>query len=175
MRHYSHQEAMKLALLEIKANKEALTLFAPVIEVLRKFNGKVANKRLDTALKKIDSGLSFRMRYSAFCIDWHIKNRHFEDPSKESYSYIHESSISLLHSGEIINKYGRINADSAIEQLNKQKDYISQRIEKAEKQLADIDEKLKQRNELKKQVEEFNKDISYLVDGYFNIRINLGG
>jgi len=165
---------MKLALLEIKANKEALTFFAPVSEVLRKFNGKVANKRLDTVLKKIDIGLCFRIRYSAFCIDWHIKNRHFVEPGKEAYSYIHESSISLLHSMDLVVQDGRINADSAIEQLNKQKDYISQRIEKAEKQLAVIDEKLKQRNELKKQVEDFNKDISYLVDGYFNIRINLG-
>lgn len=59
----------KLVELEISNRKLALSLFDDIIKTLERFDGKQANKRIDTALKKINENLSFSREYNSFIIN----------------------------------------------------------------------------------------------------------
>ena len=62
--------ALEIAIKQIKLYKDALALCPKVMEVVRKFDGKVANKRLETALEAIDKGLNCRK--STYTDIWEI-------------------------------------------------------------------------------------------------------
>lgn len=62
--------ALEVAIKQIKLYKDALGLCDKVMEVVKKFDGKMANKRLETALKEVDSGL--RCNKSSIVEVWEI-------------------------------------------------------------------------------------------------------
>ena len=51
------KNAENLINLELNAMQKVIDLCPKVIEIIKKFEGKQANKRLDTALKQIDKNL----------------------------------------------------------------------------------------------------------------------
>ena len=88
MKHYCNEDARNLVELEIKNRKEALKLYDGIIEVVNKFDGKVLNKRFDTALKKLDGRLSYNREYSWFEIYMNVfDSRTCKSVKKDSYGY----------------------------------------------------------------------------------------
>ena len=65
---YTNEDARKLVELEIQNRKEALKLYPEIIKVVEQFDGKVLNKRLETALKKVNERLCCKRGYSDFRI-----------------------------------------------------------------------------------------------------------
>ena len=52
--YYCNEDAKNLVRLEIENRKSALAVYDEVIELVKKYDGKILNKRFETALKKID-------------------------------------------------------------------------------------------------------------------------
>ena len=181
--YYDRTDAEALAKLHIEAKKTALSLVPAVAEVLQKFDGKQANKRLDTALKKIDNGLVFKMANNSFIVEWRIDKRDARKSDSPGIAiYIDDYAVTLLQAsaqsygsrGDGILDGGTINAALAIEWLEKYAAIIKESIETAEEQLGKVAEILAERESLKNKVEQHNKGISPILNRYFNLKIEMG-
>ena len=94
-KYYCNEDALNLVKLEIENRKEALKLYDGIIEVVKKFDGKVLNKRFDTALKNFDGRLSYNREHSWFEINMNVfDNRSCKSIKKDSYGYSHTNYIS---------------------------------------------------------------------------------
>ena len=169
------QDGAALVNLELAADEKALSLVDGIINVVTKFGGKEANKRLDTALKTIDKNLSFSMAYNSFKIALYIENRSINTKSGISM-YLNDSSVSIIHAcistgyGEQgICQNGTINAALLIEKLNTFRTDTQQAIIKTRKELENINTILTEYEERKKAIDRFVSAISYTTRKYFKI------
>ena len=172
------ETSRKLIELEVKANEKAIGLTDNIIEVVKKFDGKMPTKRLDTALKTIDKNLSFKCEYNSFMIDLWIEDRSISVPHKDYVGavYIKNSNVSICHccmvsSGkpQAINEDGTINAEYVIESILNSKQYRIEYNNSMIKTLNEIEEKIKEYEELKKTIRAFNDSVNYTVAQYFEI------
>lgn len=182
MKYIDTTYSAQLVNLHLDAYRKVISLAEPIKEVLRKFDGKVLNKRLDTALKAVDSGLSVNWRampYNIFEIEWFIENRCITtNPDRNGYCgavYINEHTLSAVRCCDYDNCVieGRINADQIIKALDEQMDEYRAWIQEAEDQLAHIDELQAGTKELYEAVKAHNKEISFIVDEYYGLRIDI--
>lgn len=164
----------KLVELEIKANNKALGLIEEVKEVILKFDGKVPNKRVDTALKKIDDCLSFKAEFNSFIIDMFIRDRSFDNGN--NWVYIKNTVINICHCAcqsmygdSCLNEDGTINSEAVIIGLEKRKESLKSYNEEMIKSLNEIEDKIKEYEELKKTIRAFNDSVNYTVANYFEI------
>lgn len=176
-----NEKTFELVNLHLEAYKKTLSFIPAIKETISKFDGKVFNKRLDTALKKIDGSLSCKCEYNSFMIDWYIDNRHITNtPDKNGYCtslYIKDHTINILH-GCISSSYGdscledgKILAGSIINQLEKSEEEKKKLIESVISQLEGIEELQAEKEGIKKQIENHNNNINWMIDSYFNLRI----
>jgi hypothetical protein len=183
MAYYNNEDAKNLVKLEIENRKSALELYTEVIELVKKYDGKILNKRFETALKKIDERLSYERAYNSFYITMSCwNNRSCRSTKKDSFGY---SSTIYIHGNDIrLNTYietysygenpsmlndERINADVLIEALNKGKIQIEKTIAELENSIDKVQEYKEKCEALKKEMEETTRDIPYLIKDYFNI------
>lgn len=184
--YYCNEDARNLVLLEIENRKSALELYTEVIELVKKFDGKVLNKRFETALKKIDDRLSYGRSYNSFYIEMSVwNNRSCRSVKTDSYGY---SSTNYIDTDSIrLNTYiqtyscgkndpysfmlcdERIIAEPIIEALNKGKTSLEKNIEALEKSIDKVEEWKEKCEALKKEMEEITKDIPYIIKEYYDI------
>jgi len=148
---------------ELLRKEEVFKLCPAIIEVIKKFDGKQSNKRLDTALKNIDKNLRFKTQYNSWIIE-HV-----------SYDInIVHASISSSY-GDGVEQNGVIIADVAIADLNKNMNYRKEQAIKTREQnkIDIIDGLIEESEELKKKIKEFNEKINYAINDKFDIRIDL--
>ena len=185
MKHYyCNEDARNLVQLEIDNRKAALSLYDEVIKLVRQFDGKVLNKRFDTALKKIDSRLSYDRSHNSFYIEMSVfDNRHCKSVKTDSFGYA--STIYITTNRVRLNTYiqtyaygknelsmlydERIVADVLIEALNKGRANIENEIRKLEESESKIEAWKEKCEALKKEMEETMKEIPYLVREYYDI------
>lgn len=182
--YYSNEDSKNLIRLEIENRKEALKLYEEIIELVKKYDGKVLNKRFDTALKKIDERLSYDRQYNSFYIEFSVwNNRSCKSTKTDSYGYSSTLYISTdcIRLNTYIQTYShgrnepcmlcdeRIIAKPIIEALNKGKAGIEKTIADLENSIDKAQEYKEKCEALKKQMEEITKDIPYLIKEYFDI------
>lgn len=184
MKHYCNEDARNLVELEIQNRKEALKLYDGIIEVVKKFDGKVLNKRFETALKKVDGRLSCNRSYSWFEINMSVfDNRTCKSVKKDSYgysctnyltdNYLRLNSLLYTYSSNPADKTmldnERIKADVLIESLNNGKKYIEEKIAELESSIDKVDGWKKELEALKSQMEKVMKEVPYLIRDYYDI------
>ena len=184
MNYYCNEDARNLVELEIQNRKEALKLYDGIIEVVQKFDGKVLNKRFDTALKKVDERLSCNREYSWFEINMNVfDNRSCKSVKKDSYGYSCTNYItdSYLRLNNLVYTYSysakdivmldneRIISSILIEALNKGKEQMEKEIKKLEESINKVDEWKSKLKALQIEMEEVMKEVPYIIREYYDI------
>lgn len=184
MRHYCNEDARNLVELEIQNRKEALKLYDGIIEVVQKFDGKVLNKRFDTALKKVDERLSCNREYSWFEINMNVfDNRSCKSVKKDSYgysctnyitdNYLRLNNLVYTHSynprDNVMLDNERIISSVLIEALNKCKEQMENKIKELENSIDKVDEWKNKLKALQIEMEEVMKEVPYIIREYYDI------
>ena len=184
MKYYCNEDARNLVQIEIDNRKEALRLYSAIIEVVEKFDGKVLNKRFETALKKVDERLSFDRSFSSFSIKMNVfNNRSCKSVKTDSYGYSCTNYISTndLKLNSYLPTYSynpdekvllveeRSVSSALIESLNNGKNSMEETIKTLEESLNRVDEWKEKLNNLKNEMENLTKEIPYLIKEYYDI------
>lgn len=190
MKYYCNEDARNLVELEIQNRKEALKLYDGIIEVVKKFDGKVLNKRFDTALKKFDGRLSYNREYSWFEINMNVfDSRSCKSVEKDSYghsctnyisdNYLRLNSIVYTYSNsandkdKVILNNERIISSVLIDSLNKGKEHIQKEIEKLENSIDKAGEWKTKLEKLKREVENVMNEVPYIIREYYDINYHV--
>ena len=184
MKHYCNEDARNLVELEIQNRKEALKLYDGIIEVVKKFDGKVLNKRFDTALKQFDGRLSYNREHSCFEIKMNVfDNRSCKSVKKDTYgysctnyitdSYLRLNNLVYTHSYNakdvVMLDNERIISSVLIEALNKGKEQMKNNIKELENSIDKVDEWKNKLKALQIEMEEVMKEVPYIIREYYDI------
>lgn len=169
----------KLVELEIKNRKYLVSLYNEVLECMKKFDGKQVTKRIDTALKKIDSNIHMRNEYNSFVIELYFEDRMIKEENSYNCHYLKNSYENFCHCCRF-SSYddGVINVDNTNslnyarleKEMLKQKDYFVKSIEETERQLQNIDSLVAEYKELQEKCNDFNKKVNWSIAEYYNIK-----
>ena len=184
MNYYSKETATKLMQKEIEIMKAALLHQKAIKEVIKQFEGKVFNKRMDTAIKGIDKRLSAEVNYSLFNIiyaAWDYKERSIQSPSKLGYKhtlYVNNNSVNLAVLSAFsekdyphaLNADKRIRSDDIINNVNNLCVDIVAKIALLEDELKNIDNTLKEFKRIKSEQQTLINSTSYTTRQYFDIK-----
>ena len=188
MRYYCNEDAKNLVMLEIENRKEALKLYDGIIEVVKKFDGKILNKRFDTALKKVDERLSYNRAYTYFEITMStFDNRCCTSVKKDDLGYSHTNYISdhelILNTyletythdkdKESLLSEEKINANVLIEALNNGKNQMEEKIIQLENSFGKVEEWKNKLEALQNEIRETMKDIPYIIREYYDINYHV--
>ena len=188
MKHYCNEDARNLVELEIQNRKEALKLYDGIIEVVEKFNGKVLNKRFETALKKFDERLSCNREYSWFEINMSVfDNRCCKSVKKDSYGYSCTNYISsnYLRLNNLVYTYTNNSKDKAmlenerivasvlIEALNNGKKQMEDKIVELENSLEKVDEWKEKLKALENEMKKVMSEVPYIIREYYDINYHV--
>lgn len=163
---------IQLLNLEVVNLEKAIGLCDKILDLVPKFDGKVVNKRFDTALKEIDKSLSFSMRYNSFIIEMYKQDRSIN--RGDSWSYLRDHSLCIIHSS-IQSAYNdgicqdgqHIVGANLVADIQKQKKYFEDNLVKLKNDIADIDSIQEVYKDIQQQKTSFNNNVSYMVREYF--------
>lgn len=188
MKHYCNEDARNLVEIEIKNRKEALRLYDGIIEVVKKFDGKVLNKRFDTALKKVDGRLSYNREYSWLEIKMNVfDSRSCKSVKKDSYGYSCTNYISdsYLRLNSLLYAYShnpdekvaldneRIISANIILALIKGKRQIEETIEELEESISKVDEWKNRLKEIENEMRKTMNEVPYIIREYYDINYHV--
>lgn len=165
---------LRLLDLEIKARNKAINLCDDIIKVVSKFNKKEPTKRLDTALKKIDKNLNFRLRHNSFIIDLNIENRSITIEEYNTH-YIRGYNISIIHSsirsgyGDGICQNGTINGELLMDEIDNSKQQMIQEVNKLKHGIENINNIITEKAMIDSQIANFKNVTPYLIREYFDL------
>lgn len=177
--YYDKELAIKLIQRELEIKKSALTLFDSVKKVVGSFNGKIANKRLDTALKAIDEKLNFKMEYNSFRItfdDYDYERRYVRMGDKGAYIKncsvnVAWCTISSAYGDSVLDDDRKIIAYPVMKAIDNQKACMLREIAIIEKQLSSIDEIITRYSAITASIRSFNDEIDHDIREYFDLKI----
>ena len=179
--------ALEVAIKQIKLYKDALALCPKVMEVVNKFDGKIANKRLETALKEVNDGLMCNK--SSITGVWEIAfwtsdrcvnvKRKSWDGKREDWCayYIKESETYLARDmfkgtfGSFINEDGRWIAENINKQIEHTMKSLEANISDYEELLNHVDELETEKKRIEKEVEAHNKKVGWIGNEYFDLKV----
>ena len=177
---------MEIARKQIKLYQDALALCPAVMEVVKRFDGKVANKRLETALEAVDRGLCCRK--SSYTEIWEIsfytsdrcvtvKETGWNGNEYYGSHYIKDSEYYLARDmfkntyGAFVDADGRWVAENINKQIEKSMEGLVHSIEVYENMLAHVDELEEERDRLRKEVEAHNRKVTWIGEEYFKLKV----
>lgn len=179
--------ALEVAIKQIKLYKDALALCPKVMEVVNKFDGKVANKRLETALREVNTGL--RCNKSSITEVWEIAfwtsdrcvnvKRKSWDGKREDWCayYIKESETYLARDmfkgtfGSFTNENGRWIAGNINKQIEHTMKSLKANIADYEELLNHVDELEAEKKRIKDEMEAHNKKVGWIGNEYFGLKV----
>lgn len=186
MKYLNIEDAKKLTLLEVEAKQKAIKLYDDIILTLSKFDEKIPSKRIDTALKKIDSNLSFKENGNSLIIELYIEKRSFKSDNANSWIYLDFTSENIVYCsrfskyGGVLNggennidypleKQNTINFELLKKQLEKTKEQKEKHIEILKTQLENVEELIKEHDELVEQLKSFNSKVHHSIANNFDL------
>lgn len=179
----NYDTAKELTLLEIKNTKEAAALCDKVAEIIKKFDGKIFNIKLEKALEEA-TGKRFSVSKNYLMIDyigqisiqWFLDDRSVRN-GEYSVEYVAETSKYLCNiykekfeDAPVQNK--RIVAENIIPALQKSKDNFLAKAKELEESIDKVYEWEKRIEEVKQQYNDLYKEIPFEIRDYFGLRIN---
>lgn len=171
--------ATKLSLLEISNREYILTLIDDIMEVIAKFDGKVLNKRLETALqKKVEQNpnfkkgtfISYKMKYDLFQIELYVPDRSVSNNDGKGCYYITGDIICIcwMDLTQAV-KENRIMSNNILKSIQQQKENIEEYISKIKIALTKIDEWEERWREIDNKITKLNAEIPYDIRMYFGM------
>lgn len=188
MNYYSKETATKLMQKEIEIMKAALLHQEAIKAVIKQFNGKVFNKKLNTAIESVDKRLSVTIGYYSFNITYtaqDYKERSIPSPSKSGYSsalYVANNSVNLANLSAFseserykdapyaLDADKRIRSEAIIDNMSLQCDKIKANIALLEAEIENIDAILSEFKRIKSEQQTFLDSISYVTRQYFDMK-----
>ena len=177
---------MEIARKQIKLSRDALEMVPAVLETIKRFDGKVANKRLETALEAVNSGFTCRRNQygNEWEIKWYTQDRSITVKSinwrgmetcnayyiRQSEAYFARDLFDNTY-GSFTDDEGRWMVENICKQIEAEAESWKQDIEKWEEELENIDDLRDRKRKLEAEIEAHNKGISWLADEYFSLRI----
>lgn len=175
--------ADKLIALEISNRRKAIELYPAIIETVKKFDGKVLNKRLETALRKINDNLRLEKSEYRFDICYYVENDHVPVPYRDycGAEYVKYREIGMCEymprnraydvnaQCPALNDDGRIIAENIITALNAGKKKLESEIIEMEEHSKKVDEYAAELDELAERMRSLQKKIPYLVSEYYKL------
>lgn len=159
-----------LVALEIKNMKRAIEIINMCIPVIKKFDGKVVNKRLTTALSEATGGEIINVHKDSYrFLSWYSRDRYIQ--GEHCCEYISSSTYMLTECiKDAVNESGRLNADAVIEAMHKQNTTYETRIKEFTDAEPTVESAKAQIKELKKQIESIINGIPYVIRDYYDVR-----
>ena len=175
--------ADKLIALEIANRRKAIGFYPAIMETVKEFDGKVLNKRLETALQKINDNLRLGKSEYRFDIYYYVENDHVPVPH-QGYcvaEYVQYREIGMC--GYIpkkrayaanaqcpaLNDDDRIIAENIIAALNARKESLESEIIAMEEHSKKVDEYAAELEELAERMRSLQKQIPYLISEYYEL------
>lgn len=178
-----NEDATNLILLEIENKKRALETCDLIIPVIKKFNGKVLNKRLETALKNVCSNLWIESYCGFFIINFScFDNRMCYSSKIDEYGRRNclYSNLDVIRLNTCLHVYNRnkedisvtdtnnrIKANILIESLECGKKQLEDEIKKNNDALNKVDEWQSRMKKIIKDMQELRSEIPYAFQEYF--------
>lgn len=179
MYQLSAEHREDLVKLHLKAYQKAIDLTPAVIEVLKRFDGKQINKRIDTALKEVNGSLSFTAQYNSVMVEWWIDNRYIRNADGCSVTYIEDSKVTIAHGcanygGNLEQSCivdGKLNASALIDSAIAYSTEHGKEIDATLKQLKQVDKLQARQAKIKADIENHNNELQWMVRRYFELDI----
>lgn len=170
-----YQAAKAVSEKQIAFYENALALIPKILAILPKFDGKMVNKRLDSALKQIDSALSCTK--NIYCGYYEIKlyavDRYVL--AGESCRYIRDDVLWLSTSNDRVYRWmddeGRLSADALAAGLQARQTALAQNVAAMRQQLADIDRIIARHKQLMEEKDRFRAETNSLLMDYFKLAV----
>jgi len=160
---------------QLKGYQEAIELIPQIVEVAKKFDGKVISKRFDTAIKKVNKNLSFTLEYNSFRVKYYNRDRYI---SGESYAeYIQEDVVDLVFGcikssyGDGICQDGVFVFDNFVKGIEGRKGMLAKYIKETSEQLERVEQLTKEQKQLKEAIEQHNDGVNFIVEYYYGVRV----
>ena len=170
-----YQAAKAVSENQIEFYEKALALIPKILAILPKFDGKMVNKRLDSALKQIDSALSCTK--NTYCGHYEIKlyaaDRYVL--AGGSCRYIRDDVLWLSTSNDRVYHWiddeGRLSANALIAGLQARQTALAQNVAAMRQQLADIDRIIARHKKLMEEKDRFRAETNPLLMDYFKLAV----
>ena len=172
MRYCDDTVAKALTEKQIALYERLLSYIPAIEEVVKKFDGKVLNKRFDTELKKVYSGA--RCSKAPYSEDWLITISEWNDryvSTERGCVYVASAELCLAHT--IFGKWlvgGRIVAEKLIKEIEANAESYKNHIAEMKEQLAHIDDLLAEYDKIIAAREAFGKKVNPYIKQYFEFK-----
>ena len=154
MRFYNHEDAEKQVKKDIEAYSEVNAILPAVRKVIRDFDGKIFNVRLEKALQEIHPRIYVHKRYNT--VEIYMYCQHSNNPMTICSSALPGNSYhdNMKH---FIQDNKRINADLALQDMETHR---ASRL----KEIDSWKQFLENREQISVQLEALKKEIDYITD-----------
>jgi|GEM_PF-5061064 len=178
---YNKPLAVKLINQQIKAYEKMLSFVPAIEQTIKQFDGKQANKRIETALQKAYKYIYFRKnQYSNV---WELEISAWDDRAvcgePDSYgicstSYISDDRIYLAADYNVcfVDENGRLIAEKMIECIEQKKEHYQNQVNQMREQLANIEAIIQEYKRIQQLKEDFNKNTNYMIRDYFHLELH---
>ena len=162
------EDSIALLKLEVKAREELLSIYDKIIEVVRSFDGKQLNVRLERALQEVDAGLyAGKDSCGNFEIEYFIRTDGVQCANSSGYVYLNNRRFTLIRCiPSIILKGNRIDANLMIGTLLSFRNSLSNEAKELRNSIPKINDMIIKQRELVAQLTDFRKEIPYLIKDY---------
>lgn len=171
--------AKKLVLLSIENKENALNMIDDVIEVIKKFNGKVLNKRLETSLRKNVCDDIFVRCGSILDIYISMFNNRSVQNTPDLYGYSNtvylkdgDYYISFCYGNidDFVTEDKRLNAVSIIENIENKRKNLHYEINELREKLEKVEEYKTKLENLRTEIANIEREIPCQLKEYFDLK-----
>lgn len=166
MYYYREEDASRLVNAEVAARNKVLSLYGEIIRTVQSFDGKVLNKRLETALKKIDNHLNLDFCSYNFYISYNT--REFSIIST-SGNYLYLENIRMCFCSNATNEEGRICADEIVKALYRYMDIIENTVDAIQEKRGLVSEYKNRMLDISNSLNELRDEIPSIIRHYYGL------
>lgn len=171
--------AKRLTAKQIEVTEKLLSFIPAIEETVKRFNGKIANKRIETALQAIARGIHFgKNQYSG---NWELTATEYDDRAVQgepdccgysSWHYIENETLYLAdgyRENAFVDGEGRLNAEKLISLIERKREMYRKDVDRMKEQLSRIDSIIATYKEIQAMKEDFNRNIDSSIRHYFKL------
>ena len=173
--------AKRLTEKQIEVTEKLLSFIPAIEETVKRFDGKIANKRIETALQAIARGITFRK--SPYSGNWELTATEYDDRAVQcdtdccgysSWHYIENETLYLADSyreNAFVDGEGRLNAEKLISLIERKREMYQNDVDRMKEQLSRIDSIIATYKSIQKMKEDFNNTIDSSIRHYFKLEL----
>lgn len=168
--------AIKLVQKEIEVRRDFADKAEALCEVVRRFNGKVFNKRLETAMKevypvKVEQEFTFgSISITGWIEDRMVRSDVANRMGHHEVAYLKDSHIYIGIIRDAFDSDKRIWAEAIVAKILATAEYEKKTADEMESQLARIDDIIAERKRIYEEQQKFTHNTNWSIQEYFDLR-----